>query len=317
MALSETQFLNHVDRNLPLVVLSGVFGGWVSDVRRIAARPKHPYFDWLLGDARKHLAGASMPKLAVGHSGRRCTCPCRAEFDVHVRYAIGSVQAVSEERRGLPLELPGTLTRCRRAIKQHMGDFKRIWFEDCSVGQQNPPDPFGSFRVTPILARDTKLEFIGGPYARPHYRTQSTQFVDGSLHGHDAVTPDLVRTLANGYGVDAIVCWSPGWKQYCAANPSIFEPLFGYVGDPNYDDRFVGYRIKRAQLPHEKLGVKLAAKVNRISLEVPSNAIGKTILIPYHWVPAYAHREQNSVRKRCRLTPFRSSRSSSLMLMLQ
>jgi hypothetical protein len=180
---------------------------------------------------------------------------------------------------------PPHLARLIAWLRRHTRPGERIYFEESNrgfvEGGQKLADPFGDFRISPLLPLWTGLEVIGGPYLYAHQKTNFTQFGDGRFLGRTEVdVPTFIR-FSTWYDVQWIVCWSPGAVAFCLGHPE----LIAVAKQPNAPPQpFLIGRLKRPRKAAVIGEAEVAASPGRIDVR---NALsdGGVLVLRYHWTP--------------------------------
>jgi hypothetical protein len=192
------------------------------------------------------------------------------------------IQRLNTTTAQLPRTHAELFNRLRELAKQGRPG-TRLLFE-VSEGAEEfktlPINPFGSFRLSPLIPDFTGLEVVGGPYLSTHYRTNFTQVGEGKFLGSSLWTSQRFREYAGLYALDLAVLWSPRARLFAHQNAGLFEELPA-VGD------FHLYRIRREPAPWESAGLRVTADYDQLTIENPKGARG-TFILPYHYISGWS-----------------------------
>ena len=185
----------------------------------------------------------------------------------------------------LPTRMPGHLRYLVDLLKRHTQPGERLLFEDCNkgvhLGDRKLDDPFGPYRLAPMLPLETGLEVIGGPYLYTHQKTNFSQFGDGRFLEVDGIDAERFAEFAKWYDLTWIVCWSPRAWKFCLDHPELVEVVERQGRTPH---GFLVGRIRRQGDPTVLGAAKVRAEAGRIHVS-DARAEDGVLVLRYHWTP--------------------------------
>lgn len=169
-------------------------------------------------------------------------------------------------------------------LKRHAKPGERVLFEDRNRGSiergLSYRDPFGNYRLAPIVPLLTGLELVGGPHQFVHLKTNFTQFGDGKFLGGAPLDAETFLQYWDAYDLQWIVCWSPPAINFCRANSRLFD-VVAKIGE---ERPIIVARINRTPSRTFVGQAEIAAQPGGIHVKnaQPHDGI---LVLSYHWTP--------------------------------
>lgn len=111
-----------------------------------------------------------------------------------------------------------------RNVRELLKPGDRLLYEEGGMGVAGtPPEPFQGGRYSGLLPYLAGIELLGGSYLHASLTTNFTQFGEGKLFGNAHWDRGYFVRYAKVYRPDAILCWSPRARAFCADNPDLIE----------------------------------------------------------------------------------------------